>query len=103
MPIAWEELPGDHGELPVWNGTVMGLQLLIEATGGYCTSRKPPRRARDMAACGCPIHSYLATQVGMDRFVALERQRRLYWEGEWSGYPDRRAEGGQHRDDEGVP
>jgi hypothetical protein len=47
-----------------------------------------------MAACGCPIHSYLATQVGMDRFVALERNRRKLWKSEWSGYPEREPESG---------
>ena len=94
MPLAWHDLAGDHGKPPVWTGTALGLQLLVEATGGYCTSRKPPRRAADMAACGCPIHSYLATQVGMDRFVALERNRRKLWKSEWSGYPEREPESG---------
>ena len=92
MPLAWEELPNTHRDPPVWGGSAMGLRLLVEATGGHCTSNSPPRRAADMASCGCPIHSYLATQVGMDRFVELERNRRRLWNSEWSGYPERAPE-----------
>lgn len=62
-----------------WQGTKAGLLHLVRVTQRHCPFQGRWKHPVEMAChCTCPMHDYIRTPQGLQRFSVVETLRTMY-------------------------